>query len=83
MWVDRLHSVRRNTLTTPRYLPEDGNNVETQGLTPRKAVVETTAASEKSRKNSRKQQALEVVTSRKIRVGDELFLDYGVEYPFG
>lgn len=65
-------------ISKPRYLPEDNNSMETRRLRPREAGAEFRAAAVRSKKYYRKQQTLQVVTLRSIRVSENLLVEYSV-----
>lgn len=59
----------------PRCLSEDVGSKQTQRLRARDANVEFKTAAIKSRKDYRMQQALQVITLRNIKIGEELVVD--------
>lgn len=56
--------------------------METRRFKPRVIVVKTKAAPDRSREKYGNQQALQVVQLRKIRPGEETFVNYGNDYSF-
>lgn len=54
--------------------------MRTRRLEPREANIEFRAAAAKSRNDCRKPQAILRVTLRHIRVGEEMFVRYGMKY---
>lgn len=63
-----------------RYLLEEETSTETRKLRPSEANVDFEAAALKSREDYRKRQPQRSITPRNIRVGAELFVDYGIKY---
>lgn len=64
-----------NLYNDPQFLPRDEDGMETRRPRPRKTNVQFRAAAAKSREDYRKQRELQVVTHRKIKVGEKLFVD--------
>lgn len=67
-------------ISNPRCLLGDEDSKETRRIKPREANVESGAAALKCRNEYKKQQALQLFMLRKIRDGDELFVNYGIKY---
>lgn len=63
-------------MNDPWYLPRDEDSMKPRMLSPREASIKQRAASVQSSGDHRKQQALQIVTLKDIRVFDELLLDY-------
>lgn len=62
-----------------RYLRGDEDSMETVRRMQRTANLKCKAAAMKSRENYRMQQVLQVAKLRHVRVGEELFVNYGVK----
>lgn len=54
--------------------------MKTRRPTPGEARVEFKAADAKSKEEYSKQRALQIVTVRNVRAGEELFVDYNMRY---
>lgn len=64
----------------PRYLPVDEKSIENRRLRPEETSVQVRDTAVKSRRGYRKQQGLQIVTLRNIRVDEKPSVDYGVKY---
>lgn len=82
VWVVPAPFCAMRYINDPRYLQGDKAKLETRRVSPRRANVEFKAASTKSRTDYRKHGVLQVVALRNIRVGEELFVEYGGKYMF-
>lgn len=64
----------------PQSPPGDEESKEIRKLRPREASVELKTAAVKSRIDNIKQQALQAVMFRYIRAGEELLVEYGIQF---
>lgn len=82
LWAAPARFCATRYIIDPRYLPEDESSTEIRRLASREIIAEFRAAHVKSRGKYRKQHVLELFTLRNVRVGEELFMDYGMKYSF-
>lgn len=67
-------------ISSLRYLPGEADSVDARKLRSNEANAQSRAAAPKLRKDFERQQLLEVVTLRNIKIREKLIVDYGVKY---
>lgn len=82
VWVVSTFYCTMRFLNNQRYLPADAGSTVIWTLRPRETELKLRAAAVRSREDCEAQHALKTVKLKLIRVGKELFAEYGRKYSF-